>query len=187
MHSPFRWPPADVHAALMMEEKAMTSNSLQKTLRLGLIGTAAALAAVVGLATTAAAYETGFSQISPLFTIEAPTPLCAGSEASARISDVHQPQYPEIALGQGIEGSALVVFTMAKDGTIADASIADTSGNRWLDSAAVDAVRKSRFAPAVHNCSKIGGVYGVQVLFAREALSPIGLLMSGPGGRVRVK
>jgi protein TonB len=155
--------------------------------RVGLVSAAAVLAAVVGIATTAAAAETAVGQLHPLYTIESATPLCAGSEASARITDIHQPEYPAIALGMGVEGSTLVVFTMNQDGTIADASVADTSGNQWLDHAAVDAVRKSRFAPAVHNCSKIGGVYGVEVLFAREALSPIGLLMSGPGGRARVK
>ena len=155
--------------------------------RVGLVSAAAVLAAVVGIATTATAAETAVGQLQPLYTIESTTPLCAGSEASARITDIHQPEYPAIALGMGVEGNALVVFTMNQDGTIADASVADTSGNQWLDRAAVDAVRKSRFAPAVHNCSKIGGVYGVEVLFAREALSPIGLLMSGPGGKARVK
>lgn len=157
------------------------------TLRSGLIGFAAALAAVIGVATTAVASETGFSQIQPLYTIEAATPLCAGTEQSARMLQAHTPDYPAIALGMGVEGSALVVFTMSKDGTIADASVADTSGNQWLDRAAVDAVRKSRFAPAVHNCSKIAGVYGVEVLFAREALAPIGVLAPGPGGRALVK
>jgi TonB family protein len=154
---------------------------------LSLVGAAAVLAAVIGVATTAAASETGLSALQPLYTIEAPTPLCAGSESLARITDAHQPEYPAIALGMGVEGNTLVVFTMNQNGTIADASVADTSGNQWLDQAAVDAVRKSRFAPAVHNCSKIGGVYGVEVLFAREALSPIGLLTPGPGGKARVK
>jgi hypothetical protein len=46
--------------------------------------------------------------------------------------------------------------------------LAGTSGNRWFDQAAVEAVKSARFAPAVQNCSKIAGLYGIPVVFSQS-------------------
>ena len=145
----------------------MSHNAFSTTLRLVLASTAAAAAAGLATISSAAAYETGFSELRPLYTMQAADSHCKTSEEVARMTLVVQPEYPEIALGQGIEGSTLVVFAMSNKGTVSNATIADTSGDIWLDFAALDAVERSHYAPAVHNCAKIAGLYGIEVVFAK--------------------
>jgi TonB family protein len=96
------------------------------------------------------------------------------------------PEYPAIAVGQGIDGQALIVFTLASDGNLKGASIAQTSGNQWLDQAALYAVKKSRYEAAVHDCSRVGGTYGVEVGFSTQSLMPVNGF-AGAGGRHPIK
>ena len=56
------------------------------------------------------------------------------------------PIYPELAKRMHIGGLVHVSATVAADGSVTDTKA--TSGNRMLSSAAEDAVRKWKFAPA---------------------------------------
>ena len=161
--------------------------SASRTIALSLAGTAAAVAAIVGSTASASAYETGYSNIVPLYAFDAASAPCASSEKAARMTQPAVPEYPVIALDQGIEGRVLVIFSLTRDGNVTDASIEQTSGNRWLDSAALSAVKKSRYAPAIHECSNAGGTYGVEVGFATQELESLNVLIQGPGGRPRIK
>lgn len=157
------------------------------TIRLGLVGLAATLAAVVGVASSASAietFQTGYGAVQLVSMLEPSAPQCASSEKDAIITEAYAPQYPPIAIEMGLEGLSLVNFTMALDGTSSDVKLAGTSGNKLFDRAALDAVRNSRFAPATHNCSKMAGVYNVAVVFARGSAStwPAGFTSSGGGG-----
>lgn len=58
--------------------------------------------------------------------------------------------YPELAKRAGIEGRVMVQALVGKDGTVLKAEIKE-SPNEWLNNAALDAVRKATFKPAMEN------------------------------------
>ncbi|SEA83079.1 protein TonB [Thiothrix caldifontis] len=49
-------------------------------------------------------------------------------------------QYPRMAIKEEVEGTVTVSFTMLPNGTITGARVSQSSGNAWLDKAAVQAV-----------------------------------------------
>jgi protein TonB len=59
-----------------------------------------------------------------------------------------QPRYPESARRAGIQGRALLAVTVHADGTVGDIRLKQSAGHDDLDAAAVDAVKRWRFAPA---------------------------------------
>ena len=61
------------------------------------------------------------------------------------------PIYPAEALRRGAGGSVRVQAIIAIDGSVERMEIAQSSGNRYLDRAALDAVRRWRFKPATHS------------------------------------
>ena len=132
------------------------------------IAALAAVVAIVGTVSGALAAETGFGQVylAEAQTIDDPPGPCKSADATAGITRAWFPSYPEFALQWGVEGFSTVTFTMALDGSASNVKLAGTSGKRLLDQAAVDAVKNSRFAPEVHNCAKIAGIYSVPVLFS---------------------
>ena len=52
---------------------------------------------------------------------------------------------------RGLGGSVRVQVTVAPDGSVERMDVAQSSGNRYLDRAAMDAVRRWRFNPAMRN------------------------------------
>lgn len=58
-------------------------------------------------------------------------------------------EYPEEAISQGLEGSLSLIFTVNKDGTTSDILV-ERSLHALLDSAAVQALRRTRFIPGRH-------------------------------------
>lgn len=58
------------------------------------------------------------------------------------------PRYPAQALRRGEGGTVVVRVMVGADGVPTDVSVADSSGSRVLDRAALDAVRRWRFTPA---------------------------------------
>ncbi|MXY07783.1 MAG: energy transducer TonB [Rhodothermaceae bacterium] len=58
-------------------------------------------------------------------------------------------EYPEEAISQGIEGSLSLIFTVNRDGTTSDILV-ERSLHALLDSAAVQALRRTRFIPGRH-------------------------------------
>ena len=59
-------------------------------------------------------------------------------------------EYPEEAISQGIEGSLSLIFTVNQDGTTSDILV-ERSLHALLDSAAVQALRRTRFIPGRHH------------------------------------
>ncbi|MDQ1831029.1 energy transducer TonB [Massilia scottii] len=59
------------------------------------------------------------------------------------------PEYPKGSLRNGEEGLVNIAFQVAEDGQVIDARIMKTSGFETLDKAAIRALLKCRFAPAV--------------------------------------
>jgi len=156
------------------------------------IAVLAALVAVIGASSTALAAETGYGQVQLVTTqqIDDPPGACTTADSGPAFTYAMAPEYPAIALEEGQEGFATVTFTMALDGSVSQVKLSGTSGNRLFDRAAVEAVRKSRFAPATHNCGKIAGLYGVPVVFSQSNSAPewpnlLGMIVHG--GRLHTK
>lgn len=59
------------------------------------------------------------------------------------------PRYPTMALRRGERGTVIVSVEVGPDGMPASVDVATSSGSRLLDRAAVDAVRRWRFRPAM--------------------------------------
>lgn len=71
----------------------------------------------------------------------------AGPPAPA--ADNPRPRYPRQALRRGWEGTVVLWVDVQPDGTAGDVGIVTSSGHDCLDAAALDAVRRWRFRPAV--------------------------------------
>jgi len=61
------------------------------------------------------------------------------------------PKYPRAAQRRNVTGSVDVGFTVAKDGTVTDLRILDSTPGSIFDDAALEAVAEWRFAPAMEN------------------------------------
>lgn len=61
------------------------------------------------------------------------------------------PRYPPQALRRNVGGSVRVLATVAPDGSVERLELAEGSGNRDLDRAAMEAVRRWTFRPATRN------------------------------------
>jgi protein TonB len=58
--------------------------------------------------------------------------------------------YPPVARKNGLEGTVLVSFRIAEDGSALDIHVAESSGSGILDEAAVEAVKKGKAYPSVN-------------------------------------
>lgn len=85
----------------------------------------------------------------------APQPAAASSRATASSAPVPisqvSPRYPREALRSGTGGLVRVAVDVGPDGVPTSVSLAEGSGSRALDRAALDAVRRWRFTPATQN------------------------------------
>ena len=93
-----------------------------------------------------------------------PRPACSQPYAEARTIDAVVPEAPEDAAG--LTGSAQVQVTLDDRGRVTDARIYLSTGFMALDRAAVDAARRSTYAPQVVDCEPLGGTYLFKVDFA---------------------
>ena len=76
-----------------------------------------------------------------------------------------QPTYPPEAFRAGEEGIVLVRAEIDASGMPSQVEVANGSGSRELDRAAVEAVRKWRFEPAVRNGKRVASTVQVPVDF----------------------
>jgi len=79
--------------------------------------------------------------------------VCAAPFTEPSATYAAQPQYPAGAVKQRISVSVLVEVTIDPNGAIADAKIFKSSGDPYIDSAALTAARKSTFAAGTVNCT----------------------------------
>jgi protein TonB len=75
------------------------------------------------------------------------------------------PRYPTRALRRGESGTVRVRVEVGPDGRPAQVTVAQASGSRDLDRAAVDAVRRWRFQPARRNGEPVTGTVIVPISF----------------------
>lgn len=76
-----------------------------------------------------------------------------------------QPEYPPAAARAREEGTVIVRVSVDASGTPTDVSLARRSGSRDLDRAALSAVRKWRFRPAIKDGRKVASVAEVPIDF----------------------
>lgn len=69
---------------------------------------------------------------------------------------MNPPQYPREELRRGIGGTTVLIISIDANGGVLDVEVQNSSGNRNLDRAAMQAARKWRFNPAVKNGQKTG-------------------------------
>ncbi|UUZ48398.1 energy transducer TonB [Massilia sp. B-10] len=72
----------------------------------------------------------------------------ASNAAQVDFKSCAKPVYPPEALAARREGTVTLAFLVAVDGTVADAKVARSSGQRDLDETARDAIRQCKFAQA---------------------------------------
>lgn len=78
------------------------------------------------------------------------------------------PRYPARALRRGEQGVVNVRAAIGPDGVPTSVSLASGSGSRDLDRAALDAVRRWRFRPAMQDGRPTVGTVVVPIEFSRE-------------------
>lgn len=78
------------------------------------------------------------------------------------------PRYPFRALRRGESGTVRVRVEVGPDGRPSEVSVAQASGSRLLDRAAVDAVRRWRFQPARRDGEAVTGTVIVPISFSPE-------------------
>ena len=105
---------------------------------------------------------------TPAPTRPAPT-TSAPNRTAASIAPVPTsqpaPRYPRDALRAGIEGTVQVQVDVGPDGVPTSVALAAGSGSRELDRAALDAVRRWRFRPAMANGQPTVGRVTVPIQF----------------------
>ncbi len=82
-----------------------------------------------------------------------------GAAFSSRVADRDTPvvvskgklEYPRAAVEAGIEGKVRLKVMVTESGTVAEVTVAQSSGDRRLDSAAIDFVKGWRYKPAVQD------------------------------------
>ena len=92
----------------------------------------------------------------------APAP---GDRAQPQPLSTPAPRYPREALRMGAGGTVRITVTVAADGSVERQELTVSSGNRHLDRAALEAVRRWRFQPATRNGKPVAAEVSVPIVF----------------------
>ncbi|MDR7098497.1 protein TonB [Lysobacter niabensis] len=92
-------------------------------------------------------------------------PAAAVATAQPQPISTPSPKYPAQALRNGERGTVTVSVEIGADGVPTDVGVARSSGSRQLDRAAVDAVRRWRFRPAMVDGRPTAGRVQVPISF----------------------
>jgi protein TonB len=82
-----------------------------------------------------------------------------------------QPRYPMSARRKGEQGTVLLKVLVTREGSAASVSVDKSSGSTVLDDAALDAVRKWRFVPALRGGQPVEAWHLVPIVFRLEGTS----------------
>jgi len=86
-------------------------------------------------------------------------------EATPEITENPPPVYPRIARMRGYEGLVVLEVAVSADGSCTGVEVIESSGYDILDQAAVDAVGKWEFKPALANGAAVSGKVRVPIRF----------------------
>jgi TonB family protein len=129
-----------------------------------------ATAAVLGLLAqaTASAYAATGPAISlvPLSPVHVATSAeAAGCNVSAAVDGPPFFEVPDIASAMDAHGTAQVKIDLTSNGSLAHEELYSSSGNRWLDNAAMRSARLTTFTPEIIDCQRVAGSYLYDVEF----------------------
>ena len=85
--------------------------------------------------------------------------------SAARVTRGGKPSYPLAARKAGWEGAVIVGILVDERGRAATVTVRESSGYAALDNAAVEGVKKWRFAPAKRNGEAVASLHVVRVKF----------------------
>lgn len=107
---------------------------------------------------------------APPSTVPAPAPAApaASADTAARPLSTPAPRYPREAQRRRLEGTVLLRVHVRANGDAGDIDLVQGSGSRDLDRAAVEAVRRWRFAPAMRNGQPVESAVQVPIAFNLE-------------------
>lgn len=94
-----------------------------------------------------------------------PAPVAAASDSAPRLLSSPSPRYPRDAQRRGISGTVLLRVHVGTDGAPDGIDLVQGSGSRDLDRAAVEGVRRWRFAPAMRNGQPVEAAVQVPITF----------------------
>lgn len=89
----------------------------------------------------------------------------AGCDAPAAINGSAFFEMPSIAAEQGVSGIAEVKIDLTSAGSLAESRLFASSGNHWLDEAALLSARMTRYTSETVNCEHVAGSYLYEVEF----------------------
>jgi len=78
-----------------------------------------------------------------------PAPTRLADRATPEVTSKVQPQYPQECQDEGVEGTVSLLVEVLDSGSVGKVKVARSSGDSRLDAAAVSAVRRWRYQPAV--------------------------------------
>lgn len=99
----------------------------------------------------------------------APAAPAPGDRAQPQPLSTPAPRYPREALRMGAGGTVRITVTVAADGSVERQALTESSGNRHLDRAALEAVRRWRFQPATRNGQPVAAEVSVPIVFNPDA------------------
>jgi TonB family protein len=125
----------------------------------------AAVTGALALSFTATAGAAGF-RLVPLSPQTAAVTRNACAEPFAAASVAAAPAVlPEIAVQQHVSGVTAVRVDLDARGRLGAASVLHSSGNRYIDQAALRTARMARYRTEVRDCERVGGAYALVVDF----------------------
>jgi TonB family protein len=125
-----------------------------------------AAALTLALSTAAGAATIRLVPLSPR-TAGASVGACAAPFVSAAVTSAALADLPAIAAGQNVTGITEVRIVLDPGGRLAEHAVLSSSGNRWIDRAALQAARQSSYRAEIRNCAPVGGSYAFVVDFTR--------------------
>lgn len=100
--------------------------------------------------------------------VAAPSPSATVATSQPQPISSPSPRYPARALRRGESGTVMVSAEIGPDGVPISVEVARSSGSRLLDRAAVDAVRRWRFRPALADGRPTTGKVQVPISFEQN-------------------
>jgi TonB family protein len=125
----------------------------------------AAVTGALALSLTAAASAAGL-RLMPLGpqTAGATHNACAVPFAAASVAAAPV-ELPEIAAQQRVTGITTLRVDLDARGRLGSAAVLQSSGNRYIDEAALRTARTARYGAEVRDCERSGGTYALVVDF----------------------
>ncbi len=88
-----------------------------------------------------------------------------GCDVPATVDGQAYFEMPTVAAEEGASGTTQIRLDLTASGTVANAQLFSSSGNAWLDAAALRSAHLTRFTAEVAHCTPVSGSYLYDVNF----------------------